>query len=614
VESVSYGGQTYATSYVWDGVTSCPSPDGFSTIKPSGATHCFSIVPSATSFSTYVRSVSSVAQLQSIGVAAGIAVDTAILATNGLSYQWTAGTPTVPCSYPTGGNGGTQYCAFGSSPSSYRTDGYWQAQYSGAVQTSWFSPTCNGTANDHSALQSAIVAAQATTGQLIFSATSAPCQTSSTLYVNAPIIISGPPTGTATVSTATTGIPVFNITSSNVTISGISCTGPQHATENDNEACIVATGTFNAGASPAYINNINLNHLVISNFGLYGIEGLYIDGFHFDDNTISSIRYAAILGISVSHGTIKGNNCENINTAGMVGVDNAYCYSVTRNTTDSGELTSQPNSDHVIISNNICSNVPTWECYDTHSGQYITFQDNIGTGSYFGINAGSSKDQSGTDTYSPNGIIISGNTLESGNEGSGIAAYGIALQGASTTALATGTIGPNEVSNFGNQTLATGAAVLIENTSGVAINGLSIFHPTPIGILFNGNNTGTVLGGTSIIDPWTNTAGVGQADAIELVGGNNDVLANGVLAYHYSPFSATYVLTSASGEFLRLSSSTDSFHAGLISTNATTLFVASGSASPANILNTNYFKPPTTCPAGSTGILYNNSGTAAFCP
>jgi hypothetical protein len=458
-------------------------------------------------------------------------------------------------------DGGTTFCANDATP------GHWLRQFSGNVYSlAWFGVVGDGSTDDTTALQNAINAVP-TGGTLNVPAASTCYKQTAALTVTKSIVVQGIGPQSQ-LCQATTGVDGIDITSSNVTITGLFVKGPQYATFDTNQKGIYATGTFNPGSAPTYISNITINNDTIENWGGYALGLNDVRNFSFNNNTVANIDYAGFLGTSVLYGSVGYNNISNI-VGGPSGTPsgNAYGVTISRLTSDSGELTSQPYSQWVTVNNNIINGVETWECLDTHAGQHVTFANNVCYDVADGLVAGPSKNSAGTATYGPAEVSVSGNTFNSGVT-DGSRTYGISLTGASGSYATGSSIVGNVVNGFGSDASATVGAVNIGYTIGVSVTGNTILYPAVIGISINSVNEGDVFGSDEIIDPWSNNQTV--VWAIRNTGTSSIMSFDNIEAYHINKI-ATVVLTSANGEGVDFGTDTSSFYSlGTLHTNATT--------------------------------------------
>ena len=192
----------------------------------------------------------------------------------------------------------------------------------------------DGSTNDTTALQAALTGIS-TGGTVIIPGTSDCYLFSTALSVAKAMTVQGP----GRLCTSTAGIAGIVVTASNVTLDGIVLTGAQYASYNGYENAVYAHGTFHAGLAPTYITNFVAKNLTINGWGAAAIQISYVNGFYANNNRISNLPYAGIVTITGLYGTISNNVITGISGAG-VGGSNAYGILVTRDTADSGELTS----------------------------------------------------------------------------------------------------------------------------------------------------------------------------------------------------------------------------------------------------------------------------------
>ena len=491
-------------------------------------------------------------------------------------------------------------------PSTPITTPYPRTSY---VDVTWGGALGDGSTDDTAAIQ-AVINAAATGSQVIFPKTASYYKITSAITITKALTITGP----GTITQATTNTAGFVVTASNVTIDGLTLNGFQSATYSghSSENAIYAHGTFSAGIAPTYINNLTIKNNTITGWGAAGIQANYINGFKFTNNKISTLPYAGIVVLSGNDGDISGNTLSGFSGTG-VGGNNAYGILMSRETGDAGNLVSQPRSFRISCTNNSITTIPTWVGIDTHSGAYITIANNMISGTYYGITAGSSKDSAGVNyTYAPLGISIVGNVLDSAVS-NGSAGNGISLTGA-VAELATGSIVGNVVQAYGTQTSANDGAVLAYNTTGMTISGNAIKEASPNGIYLTQNNYGATVSGNAITDVWTNSVGVGGVNGIITPGADHNELFIGDNVIRQISKSATYLLNTASGVAIRLGSGvSNAVTLGFNSSNATNYLVDSGGIISSTIQNYGLYSgagaPTISAPKGSIYLRTDGSST-----
>lgn len=441
-------------------------------------------------------------------------------------------------------NGGTYIAA---------TVGCWarQLKASEPLNVKWFGAKGDNIADDTAEQQAAITAAA--NGNVNWPATGSCYRTTTVLIVAQPTTLQG--NGNICQYTAATA--ALRITSSNVTVDGLTITGMAQtwpATNVPGEIAINAYGTFNAGLAPTYIENLTIRNVALRNWGAYGILAEYVNGFSLTKSNITNVVDSGAALISVQNMHLDGNTIDNITGNGTASSE-AYGIAITRRTTDAGNLTSQPLSCDGTISNNIVKNIPTWNGLDTHSGCRLAYSGNTIYNTLRGYAIGASRNSAGLYAYPPLDVSISGGTIDSGLT-TGAYEEGVSFTGASGLAVpATGSITGLTIRGYGNQTNVNSGAIVLGNTSGVTVAGNSILYPSPRGIALNGNNFLATLSGNTILDPFTNTAGVGAAMGIYTSGNNNQFTASGNTIAPYNK-TATYLLQTATGQGIRVGAGT----------------------------------------------------------
>lgn len=491
-------------------------------------------------------------------------------------------------------------------PSTPITTPYPQTSY---VDVTWGGAVGDGSTDDTAAIQ-AVIDAAATGSGIVFPKTSGYFKITSAITITKALTITGP----GTVTQATTNTPGFVVTASNVTIDGLTLNGFQSATYSGHgsENAIYAHGTFHAGLAPTYISNLTVKNNTITGWGAAAIQADYISGFKIVNNTISTLPYAGIAIISGTDGDISGNIVSNISGTGVSG-NNAYGIFASRATDDAGNLTSQPRSVRISITNNSISNITSWVGIDTHSGAYLTIANNIIRNTFYGITAGSSKDSGGvTYTYAPLGITITGNVLDS-TVSTGVMGTGISLTG-TTVEFATGCIIGNVIQAYGTSSNAIDGAIVAYNTNGLTISGNSVKEASPNGIYMTQNNYGATISGNSITDVWTNSVPVGGVNGIITPGADHNELFIGDNVIRQISKSATYLLNNAGGVAIRLGSGVNNaVTLGFNSSNATSYLVDSGGIISSVIQNYGLYSgagaPSISAPKGSIYLRTDGSST-----
>jgi hypothetical protein len=291
----------------------------------------------------------------------------------------------------------------------------------------------------------------------------------------------------------------FAVAGSVVSIRGLILQGPQFTTQTFAEQAISAVGA-NA-QSPLFCIDVCEN--IISGWGMYGIYAQYVNMFGFDDNDISNVNYAGIIGLSIATGCIDDNEVSNV-----VATPNAYGISITRTERAVNELISDPLSKNIVVARNKVSNVNSWEGISTHGGQAIRFVGNDIQNCNRGINVGPCNNAKGISTYAPKNCVVIDNAMDSGVT-DGSAVYGITVSGASAVlgTLVDGAenckVWNNEICNYGNQAANLGMAMYLVSTKNVSVRKNNFFQPSPVGVGLYYNNFGFEVVENKFIDPWS---------------------------------------------------------------------------------------------------------------
>ncbi len=188
--------------------------------------------------------------------------------------------------------------------------------------------------------------------------------------VNKPLTILG---GLVTPAANTPGL---TITADNVSIHGMTLTGPQH---QDYTGHVYEDGIY----VNTSISGLTIRNCRISNFGDCGMWLNGITSFLLDGNDISDINYAAIMVLSAVNGTISNNTIARVGESnqegGVRGALDNNCYGIA--VTDISGV----RSSDVLVSGNTISKIINWEAMDTHGGLRITFSGNTVTACRRGV-------------------------------------------------------------------------------------------------------------------------------------------------------------------------------------------------------------------------------------
>jgi len=404
-------------------------------------------------------------------------------------------------------------------------------RYSEVINVKDYGAKGDGSTDDTTALQAAFTAA--TAGAVIYFPP-ATYNISSTLTLSVAVTING---YGATISQTATGHGGISSASS-LAVYGLSLVGAQYATANSYEKAINVVGS--SAASPAV--GITIVNCSISSWGYAAIYLWYCNDLTINGNTINNINYGGIMCLSCIDGTIVNNVITNVTGTSYV---DAYGVILSRNATSS--LTTDPRSSDISVIGNKISNVTIWEGLDTHGGQRISFIGNSVYNCVNGIVATPCPNGSGTYTYAPLDITISGNTIDSAVT-NGSKSYGIMLAGASSglnsvVQFATGTIKGNTIRGCGSGTSGGAGAINLQATSGASVTGNVMIAPAACGVCVYHDNFGFAVVGNTTIDPWCNSSGVGYAVAINVYEDYNTGTISQNSSYTTGTVSATYLLS-----------------------------------------------------------------------
>lgn len=368
----------------------------------------------------------------------------------------------------------------------------------------------DGTTDDTAAIQAAI---NCTSGTVFFPKPSSYYKITDTLTVAAANthLYSN---DKAEIRQATSAKGGLSITASGCSVTGLKFTGPQYATSVLTEAGILAAGSD----SSHYLDGLKIEDVEVATWGGYGIGMTFVKNFSIYAY-VHDIYYAAIAGTSCQDGTVDPRTWAD----NVIGTPNAYGMIFTGTNSDS--LVTNPRSKRIIVSGR-ASNVPNWECFDTHAGEDITFLGVVGYKCKTGLLVGSAPNSSAVDTYAPLNVSVVGGVLDSGVT-DGSMTRGLVFQGVQGGELGTGSISGVTIKNYGVQSSIGGSGIYTYATEGLTITGNSIINPSSRGILVSAYSLGTVITGNTIKDVWSNTVGVGDAIGIITDGSNTTLTIAG---------------------------------------------------------------------------------------
>lgn len=218
------------------------------------------------------------------------------------------------------------------------------------------------------------------------------------------------------------GRPAFNVTTSNVAFEGCVFSGAGTSNNYDeNGRFIVANGT-----SGTYLINIAVNNCHMYGSQSENIRLKYVRDSVITNNRISSFLYSGIMLLSVEDTTVANNTVANAVMKSPV--VNVYGIAATDDTNESATR-----SRNVKITGNTVKNIP-WEGIDTHGGDGIVITGNTVESCLRGIALVTGNE---TRVTVPTNCVVTGNYVDLGTESDntreGIGLWGISGTGATAT-------------------------------------------------------------------------------------------------------------------------------------------------------------------------------------
>lgn len=377
----------------------------------------------------------------------------------------------------------------------------------------------------------------------------------------------------------------FIATVANVKFYDLWLDGVGHAAYDSDELAIYAYGA--SAAAP--LTKIVVEKCHFTNWGHAAIYLQFVNDFSVYNNSLDGIHYEGIAGISVIGGDVSKNYINDIPGSADTSW-NAYGIILTRAPEDS--LVTYPRSKDITVTWNRIYNVPIWHGINTHAGDTIIIDHNIVYGCNTAIIATGCPKTDGTQRYAPLNVKITNNDCNSGvtdgSMGPGIQINGAMDSGAVVEYAARCSIGNNTITGHGLQSNADDGGIYFYATIGLVVNDNPIRHCSPSGIAPYSDNLNMVITGGSIIDVFTNTAGVGMAVGVNVRETNNTGFVIGDITMAEQGSGGTYKLDSATGVGVRIGNkSGNSGKLGLIgvmsATNPKTLLVDDGSKVSKNL-------------------------------
>lgn len=322
--------------------------------------------------------------------------------------------------------------------------------------------------------------------------------------------------------------------------------GAQTTASNEIVAGINVKGTT---ASSPVSKVIVRNGVEISNWGFYGLLAQYVQALEIEQIKIHDINYAGVMTLSVQSGHVMDSEIWNIQTGGASYSGNAYGISLNRASTPSA--VTDPPTHNFIVARNRVHDLFGWECFDTHGGQNVRFERNIGWNCPRGIVVTSSTDgrRPASEMLAPKDVSVTDNILDSGVT-DGSAVYGIAFTGASagspaaTHEYATGLVSGNLIRGYGTQSAPNSACFYFRDTLDLSVTGNVAQECSPGATVWYYNNVGFTERSNTYIDFWTNTSRARHStgSSATAFGNTGTIVGNN---YVRGTKAATYVLERA---------------------------------------------------------------------
>jgi hypothetical protein len=228
------------------------------------------------------------------------------------------------------------------------------SKLSDAVSVKDFGAVGDGVTNDTAAIQAAInsgaTSIEISNGTYLVTGLTVASQC--TIYGNG-VLVKGTASST----------PLISITTSNVTIDGLTLKGASY-NATPTTRVVGDSGIYSSsGTSVSPYTNLVVSNLIVNGFSDMGIRIQFAQDIKVQNNQVLYCGYAGIIFLSVLRGFIDGNNIKEINSS--AGAVNWYGISLTRD--PSVTSTASIPCTQCTVSNNIITNVPQWTGIDTHA-------------------------------------------------------------------------------------------------------------------------------------------------------------------------------------------------------------------------------------------------------
>jgi hypothetical protein len=323
-------------------------------------------------------------------------------------------------------------------------------------------------------------------------------------------------------------------------IRGGTINGPGNASYVATSMAVKASGTNNAPSAPTFISSPTVEDVTIDGFGAYGVFLAYVNQPRVINCRITDIGYAGVGGVSCNDGIFSGNYVANVSPGTAPG--DAYGIFVDRNNGTSE--TSDPRSYRCVIDRNIISNVVATggnngQGIDTHAGVDFTISNNIVLNCEVGIFVTSSV-VGAAQALGPKNVTVIGNVVKSTlRVGYGIQVAG-AISGGSVIDYAESiTVSGNTVTGHGIAGDSTSAAIRLQATKNVIVNGNTVDASSCNGIQLNSDNLSFSVTDNVISNPFDNS--YAAPSCVQVLSSNNRGTISGNTFVYNNGALGTYV-------------------------------------------------------------------------
>lgn len=294
---------------------------------------------------------------------------------------------------------------------------------------------------------------------------------------------------------------------SGASVFSLNFTGAGSASYVAGSTAIACVGTNNAPAVPTYVTGPTIENCKISGFGEYAVWLAYVKSGRIVGNSINSIGYAGVAGVSCEDVVVDGNIIKTI-SPGTPGGD-AYGIFIDRN--DGTSEAAWPRSYRCVITNNTIENVTAsaadnGQGIDTHGGVSFVIDSNVIKNCECGIFLTASS-ISGSQALGPKQCIVSNNVIEGGANsiGYGIVVYGARTGGSVTEYAEDCVVSGNIVTGHGKQNEVAINATLFSATKNLNVTGNIFKRSVGSCIFLDFQNISSNISANTFVDPYDNT-------------------------------------------------------------------------------------------------------------